>query len=227
MVNPNKIAEVAAVLGEPARAAMLTVLMDGRALTATELAGVAGITPQTASTHLARLVAAELVMVERQGRHRYHRLANAGVARMLEGLMQHASASNWARRAPRTGPRDEALRQARTCYDHLAGRLGVAIADALIERRHVEIDDEAGLITEQGAQFFTRIGIELPVTGKTRRLVSRPLCRMYLDWSERRPHLAGRLGAALCRHSFDAGWVRQINGTRAVSVTPNLNFSRM
>lgn len=220
MVSPNKIAEVAAVVGEPARAAMLTVLMDGRALTASELASVAGVTPQTASTHLARLVAAELVAVESQGRHRYHRLANAAVARVLEGLMQHASASDWTRRAPRTGPRDEALRQARTCYDHLAGRLGVAIADALIKCGHVEIDDEAGLITNTGAQFFAKIGIELPGVDKNRRLVSRPICRLCLDWSERRPHLAGRLGAALCRHSFDAGWVRRIEGTRAVSVTP-------
>ena len=106
MVSPNRIAEVAAVVGEPARAAMLTVLMDGRALTASELAGVAGITPQTASTRLARLIAAELVTVEKQGRHRYHRLASPSVARMLEGLMQHASARDWTRRAPRTGPRD-------------------------------------------------------------------------------------------------------------------------
>lgn len=219
MVSPSKIAEVAAVVGEPARAAMLAVLMDGRALTASELAGVAGVTPQTASTHLARLITAELVVVERQGRHRYHRLASAGVARMLEGLMQHAAASDWSRRAPRTGPLDEALRQARTCYDHLAGRLGVAIADALIARGHVEIGDEAGLITEEGARFFAGIGIDLPATDKSGRLVGRPLCRVCLDWSERRPHLAGRLGAALCRHSFDAGWVRRINGSRAVSVT--------
>ena len=219
LVSPNRIAEVAAVVGDPARAAMLTVLMDGRALTASELAGVAGITPQTASTHLARLVAAELVAVEIQGRHRYHRLANPGVARMLEGLMQHASASDWTRRAPRTGPRDEALRQARTCYDHLAGRLGVAIADALVERGHIEIEEDAGGITDKGAKLFSKVGIELPGVERQGRLVSRPMCRLCLDWSERRPHLAGRLGAALCRHSFEVGWIRRIGGTRAVSVT--------
>lgn len=220
VVTPNNIAEVAAVVGEPARAAMLIVLMDGRALTASELAGVAGITPQTASTHLARLVSADLVAVETQGRHRYHRLANPGVARMLEGLMQHASASGWTRRAPRTGPRDEALRQARTCYDHLAGRLGVAIADTLVECGHVEIEDDAGLITDKGSRFFAKVGIELPRMGKQGRLVGRPLCRLCLDWSERRSHLAGRLGAALCRHGFDAGWFRRIDGTRALVVTP-------
>lgn len=219
MVSPNKIAELAAVVGEPARAAMLTVLMDGRALTASELAVVAGITPQTASTHLARLVAAELVSVETQGRHRCHRLANPGVARMLEGLMQHASAGDWTRRAPRTGPRDEALRQARTCYDHLAGRLGVAIADALVERGHVDVEDDAGLITDKGARFLAKIGIELKSAGAGARLITRPVCRLCLDWSERRPHLAGRLGAALCRHSFEVGWIRRIDGTRAVSVT--------
>jgi DNA-binding transcriptional ArsR family regulator len=220
MVSPNRLAEIAAVIGEPARAAMLSVLMDGRALTASELATVAGITPQTASTHLARLVATELLVIERQGRHRYHRLANASVARMLEGLMQHASSSGWTGRAPRTGPRDEALRQARTCYDHLAGRLGVALADSLIAQGHVEIEDDAGLITDKGTRFFAKVGIELPRVEKQGKLLSRPVCRVCLDWSERRPHFAGRLGAALCRHSFESGWIRRIEGTRAVAVTP-------
>lgn len=218
MVSPNKIAEVAAVIGEPARAAMLTTLMDGRALTAAELASVAGITAQTASTHLARLLAADLISVERQGRHRYHRLKSPTVATMLEGLMQHASAKDWPRRAPRTGPRDEALRHARACYDHLAGRLGVAIADALVTKGHIEVQDEAGLITDTGARFFARNGIALPDPTKG-RLVGRPLCRMCLDWSERRPHLAGRLGAAICRHGFDNGWLRRIDGSRAVAIT--------
>ncbi len=224
MVSPNRIAEVAAVIGEPARAAMLTVLMDGRALTAAELAGVAGVTAQTASTHLARLLAVELISVERQGRHRYHRLTNSSVARMLEGLMQHASAKDWAKRAPRTGPRDKALRYARTCYDHLAGRLGVTIADALVAKGHVEVQDEAGLVTDAGARFFAEAGIMLPDATKG-RLVSRPLCRMCLDWSERRPHLAGRLGAAICLHGFEQGWLRRIDGTRAVTVTPKGEIS--
>ena len=219
MVSPIRIAELAAVVGEPARAAMLTVLMDGRALTASELAAVASVTAQTASTHLARLLAVELVSVERQGRHRYHRLASPSVARLLESLMQHASAKDWTKRAPRTGPRDEALRRARTCYDHLAGRLGVALTDALVANGHVEVQDEAGLITDAGARFFAKSGIMLPEATKG-RLVSRPLCRMCLDWSERRPHLAGRLGAAICRHGFEAGWLRRVEGTRAVAVTP-------
>jgi DNA-binding transcriptional ArsR family regulator len=217
MVTSNRIAEVAAAIGEPARAAMLTMLMDGRALTAAELAGVAGIAPQTASTHLARLIGAELVTVAKQGRHRYHRLAGPPVAWLLESLMQHSTGGLARQHVPRTGPRDEAMRRARTCYDHLAGRLGVAITDALVAQGHVEIDNEAGLITEGGARFFVRIGIALPeASGR----LTRPLCRPCLDWSERRPHLAGRLGAAICTHGFDAGWLRRIDGTRAVSVTP-------
>jgi DNA-binding transcriptional ArsR family regulator len=218
MVGSNRIAEVAAAVGDPARAAMLTMLMDRRALTATELAMVAGIAPQTASTHLARLLAAELVCVEQQGRHRYFRLASPSVARVLEGLMQHAIGNNPAKRTPRTGPRDEALRRARTCYDHLAGRLGVAIADAMLAHGHIEIEDEAGLVTDAGSRFFRRIGLELPEPQKGRP-ASRPLCRLCLDWSERRSHLAGRLGAAICHHSFDRGWLRRIDGTRAVSIT--------
>jgi DNA-binding transcriptional ArsR family regulator len=219
MVAPNRLAEVAAVMGDPARAAMLSVLMDGRALTASELAGVAGITPQTASTHLARLAAAQLVSIEQQGRHRYHRLASSSVARMLEGLMLHAARSDGTRRVPRTGPRDEALRRARTCYDHLAGRLGVALADRLVERGHVEIEDDTGQITAAGALFFAKIGVVLP-EARAGRSAGRPVCRMCLDWSERRPHLAGHLGAALCRHSLEAGWLRRIDGSRAVVVTP-------
>src|SRR5215468_1375855 len=195
MVTANKIAGIAAAIGEPARAAMLTALMDGRALTAAELAGVAGITPQTASGHLSRLIGAELLKVEKQGRHRYHRLASPVVASMLEGLMQHTIGAGSERLAPHTGPRNEAMRRARTCYDHLAGRLGVAIADALVARGCIEIDDEGGVITEAGAAFFHRTGIVLPdAGGRTRRW----LCRPCLDWSERRPHLAGRLGAAIC-----------------------------
>ncbi|MBS0243285.1 MAG: helix-turn-helix transcriptional regulator [Proteobacteria bacterium] len=219
MVSSNRIAEIGAVIGEPARAAMLSALMDGRALTATELARVAGITPQTASTHLARLIGSGLVKVEQQGRHRYHALASPGAAQMLEGLMQHASFQDWDKRKPRTGPRDEALRLARTCYDHLAGRLGVAVADAMIEQKLVEIDEEAGVLTDRGLRFFADAGIVLP-SFSNRRLVARPLCRLCLDWSERRPHFAGRLGAAICKHGFEKAWIRRIDDTRAVLLTP-------
>ena len=212
MAATNKLAIVAACAGDPARASMLNALVDGRAFTAGELSLVAGITPQTASGHLARLVDAGLLRVAKQGRHRYHRLASPDVARMVEGIMQVAAASRPAQANLTVGPRDAALRAARTCYDHLAGGLGVALADALVA---------GGAITDAGETRMRAIGIDLdalaPANG---RKPARMLCRPCLDWSERRPHLAGALGAALCAHCFDRDWIRRIAGTRAVSVTP-------
>ena len=213
MATTHQIAEVAAHLGEPARVAMLAALMDGRALTATELAGVAGITPQTASSHLARLTRAGLLRVDRQGRHRYHRLAAAEVARMLEAVMQLASQPEWRRRRPHVvGPRDAALRMARTCYDHLAGRLGVAIADALVKAGVIELQDDGGVVTGLGMEFFSRVGIGLAPS-------SRPLVRPCLDWSERRVHIAGKIGAAICRHALERHWVRRLSDSRALEIT--------
>ena len=219
MTTTNQIAEIGALVGEPARAAMLAALMDGRALTASELACLARITPQTASSHLARLTSAGLLAVERQGRHRYHRLATPAVARMLEGIMQIAAVElPKPRHAIATGPRDAAMRLARTCYDHLAGRLGVAIAQALVERRAVDFEDDGGQLTRQGERFLAGLGILLPASGVRRP--ARPLCRPCLDWSERRVHVAGRVGAAICSHSFEEDWVRRLAGTRALVITP-------
>ena len=197
---------------------MLAAMMDGRALTATELAAHAGVTPQTASGHLAKLVDAGLVAMERQGRHRYHRLASAEVARMLEGIMRVGPAGG----VVRVGPRDVALRAARTCYDHLAGRLGVALADALVERGHVELSHDGGAVTSGGVAFLESLGLDLATAGapRSRPGAQRMFCRPCLDWSERRPHLAGAVGAALCQRCFTLGWVRRIEGTRAVAVTP-------
>jgi DNA-binding transcriptional ArsR family regulator len=219
MASNAKFAEVAALAGDPARAAMLHALMDGRALTATELAHVAGITPQTASGHLARLAAAGLVAVEKQGRHRYHRLASRAVAQMMESIMQVASGLGTMRPAPVTGPRDAALRAARTCYDHLAGRLGVALADGLAEGGHVELSSDGGVVTETGVALLDRVGIDVETLVAARGRRARVLCRPCLDWSERRPHLAGALGAALCTRSLEEGWIRRVAGSRAVTVT--------
>jgi DNA-binding transcriptional ArsR family regulator len=221
MASNAIFAEIAALAGDPARAGMLHALMDGRALTASELARVAGIAPQTASGHLARMTEGGLVSVEKQGRHRYHRLASKAVAQMMESIMQVASDLPPARRPLRVGPRDAALRAARTCYDHLAGRLGVALADALVSGGYADLTHEAGLITERGMALFDRIGIDVDALS-TRRGTREPriLCRPCLDWSERRPHLAGALGAALCSHGFKHNWIRRIDGTRAVAVTP-------
>jgi DNA-binding transcriptional ArsR family regulator len=217
MVTISSMAEVASLVGEPARAAMLQALMDGRALTATELAFVANITPQTASSHLGQLCASGLVSVLRQGRYRYHRIATPQVAQLLESLMLVAAGTLTTR--ARTGPRDESLRTARTCYDHIAGQLGVGIADAMKQQGWVEIDDDAGVLTASGDMFLAAHGINLDATEK-RRTRALPLCRLCLDWSERRPHFSGRLGAELCRHSLEVGWIRKRPGSRALDVTP-------
>jgi hypothetical protein len=157
---------------------------------------------------------------EKQGRHRYHRLASSAVAHMIESIMQVAADLAPARRLS-IGPRDQALRAARTCYDHLAGRLGVALTDALVGRGYVELDSDAGLMTKTGITFLARIGIDAEtLAARSGKRSGRMLCRPCLDWSERRPHLAGAVGTALCAHCFDQGWVRRIEGTRAVAVTP-------
>ncbi len=213
MASNAVFAEIAALAGDPARAGMLHALMDGRALTASELARVAGIAPQTASGHLSRLVAARLLNVEKQGRHRYHRLASPAVAQMMESIMRVASEP----KRLSVGPRDTGLRAARTCYDHLAGRLGVALADALVAGGHAELGNDAGLVTDKGIRFLARLGVDVEALEQRSKRV---LCRPCLDWSERRPHLAGAVGAALCAHSFDKNWIRRIEGTRAVAVTP-------
>jgi DNA-binding transcriptional ArsR family regulator len=220
MASHAMFAAVAALVGDPARAGMLHALMDGRALTASELAHVAGVAPQTASGHLARMTAVGLLSVEKQGRHRYHRLASQAVAQMIESIMQVASGLG---RKPSlfVGPRDAALRAARTCYDHLAGRLGVALADAMVAGGYAELANDAGLVTAAGVELLGRIGIDVGALQARRgKRTSRVLCRPCLDWSERRPHLAGAVGAAICTHSLEKGWIRRIPGTRAVAITP-------
>jgi DNA-binding transcriptional ArsR family regulator len=213
MSDAGRLSQVAALIGDPARANMLASLLDGRALTAGELAHAARVTPQTASEHLGKLVdACVLTPANRQGRHRYYRLASPQVAAMLESIMVVAGTA-----AP--GPRlsswrgGEALRNARTCYDHLAGRLGVGIADALRKRGHLVLDEDGGEVTPSGVVFLRGLGVDVdPRPG-------RAFCRPCLDWSERRQHLAGRVGAAIACRCFDLGWVARQSGGRAVSVT--------
>jgi len=214
MTVGTHLAEVAAAVGDPARANILCALMDGRALTAKELAYAARVTPQTTSGHLAKLTEAGLLERVRQGRHRYYRLASPLVGRMLEGIMVVAASA-----PPRPRPFakiDEALRTARTCYDHLAGRLGVGLADALQTRGHVVFAGEAGALTETGVEFLHGFGVDL----KDARRSQRALCRPCLDWSERRPHLAGALGAALAARCFDLGWLTRVRDGRALVITP-------
>ena len=221
MASNAKFAAVASLVGDPARAGMLHALMDGRALTAKELARVAGVTPQTASSHLAQMSEIGLLGVEKQGRHRYHRLASQAVAQMIESIMQVAATAERPCRTLTVGPSDAALRAARTCYDHLAGRLGVALTDALVAGGHVELSADAGLVTDGGLILLRRIGIDIDALMADRgKRSARVLCRPCLDWSERRPHLAGAVGAALCARSLAEGWIRRTDGTRAVTLTP-------
>lgn len=215
-MNTHRIAHVTSLVGEPARTAMLLALMDGRALTARELADAARITPATASRHLALLTEASLLSMAQQGRHRYHRLASPEVARVLEGLMQLSTAA-----PPVVGPRNVALRTARTCYDHLAGRLGVAIAAHLQEAGAVVFDDDdlTAEVTDGVPAALRGLGLdaELAPAGSAGR---RAPCRPCLDWSERRMHLAGRLGALICHHCLERGWLLRGQGTRALTITP-------
>lgn len=215
-MNTNQVARIAALVGEPARAGMLLALMDGRALTANELAAAANVAAPTASRHLALLVEGGLLRLDRQGRRRYHRLASAEVARVLEGIMQLSVAP--AAPPVSTGPRDPAMRLARTCYDHLAGRIAVAIADRLVEDGAVVIEDETAVLTARAASPLQALGLALPST--LAAPASRPACRPCLDWGERRMHLAGRFGALLCTHCLDQGWLLRKPRVRTLALTP-------
>jgi DNA-binding transcriptional ArsR family regulator len=222
MSSNARFAEVAAQAADPARASMLHALMGGRALTAVELARAAGVTPQTTSGHLRRMTEAGILTVQKQGRHRYHRLAGASIARMLESIMQVAAELDAGHRKLVFGPKDIGLRKARTCYDHFAGQLGVAITDALVNQGHVELSGDAGIVTESGLEQLARAGIDVTAILQRRTKRSgRVLCRPCLDWSERRPHLGGLVGAVICAHSMQQGWTRRLEGTRAVLVTPH------
>lgn len=208
------ISQIGALIGDPARANILTALMDGRALTASELAEIAGVTAQTASTHLSKLEAGGLIRQQKQGRHKYFSLSGPKVAQLIESLSIFAADSGRLRHRP--GPKDLAMREARVCYDHLAGDLGVRMFDSLVERRYLAFDAGRIDLVRDGERFVEDMNIDLP---KLRGL-RRPLCRCCLDWSERRNHLAGSLGAALLDAVLARGWARRDAGSRAVHFTP-------
>jgi DNA-binding transcriptional ArsR family regulator len=211
------IARVASLVGDPARANMLTALLSGRALTASELAQEAGITPQTASSHLSKLEAGGMVEPEKQGRHRYYRLTDPDVAGVLEGLAGLAARAGHMR--VRTGPKDPALRRARVCYDHLAGDLGVQMLDSMRLQKLVRQKKQDIELTPEGAQFLER---NLQISQAMLAHPRRPVCKACLDWSERRHHLAGTLGAALMTRFTELKWAARDTapGSRVV------NFSR-
>jgi DNA-binding transcriptional ArsR family regulator len=206
-----QLAELAGLIADPGRARILSRLMDGRAQTASELALLAGVTPQTASWHLSRLAQRALLKVERRGPRRLYRLATPLVAQMLEGMMTVA-VTGPSRPSPRI---DDQMRRARTCYDHLAGELGVALTDAMLERGYLLLDQDAGELTAPGAAFLGSFGLDLRSPARRGRV----LCRPCLDWSERRPHLAGRAGAALADLAFQRDWIRRRPQGRSVEIT--------
>jgi DNA-binding transcriptional ArsR family regulator len=208
------LASVARLLADTTRATFCLALLDARAWTPTELARHAGVAPSTATEHLNAMVAGGMLTEERRGRHRYVRLAGPQVAELVEDLA--AAAPLHASPAARTLSADRrrsALAHARTCYDHLAGRVGVAIADAMTQRALV--DWQQGLrLTPAGGRWLAGLEIEVPAAAR------RPALRSCLDWTERRSHLAGAVGAALCRHALDVGWIERVGASRAVVVTP-------
>ncbi|HMA15146.1 MAG TPA: winged helix-turn-helix domain-containing protein [Kiloniellaceae bacterium] len=213
-VDPS-FALVGSLIGVPARANMVAALMDGRAQTASELAFAAGVTPQTASSHLAKLTDAGLLAVERQGRHRYYRLAGPAVADALEPLSHLAPATRAPERRSAQLRRVGELRTARFCYDHLAGRLGVALTDSLLQRRFLRRDEGDFRLGPKGRAFLEGLGLDVAAAEGERR----HFARCCLDWSERRPHLGGALGAALADHLVRRKWLRRDRTPRKAVVT--------
>ena len=213
MVDMPHFASIAALVGEPSRGSMVSALMDGRALTATELALEAGVTPSTASSHLAQLAQAGVVSMAKQGRHRYFRISNPEVASVFEAMMGLAAHSE--RRPPAT-PDVTGMRRARVCYDHLAGERGVQLLERLRARGFVTASDDAPDLTPAGEKWCRNLGIDLDALTSRRR----PLCRPCLDWSERRTHLAGALGASLLERIFALRLARREPGSRLVVFSP-------
>lgn len=215
MVAAANMVEIAALVGDTARATMLAALMGGQALTSSELASLAHISRSTASGHLNKLVGARLLAVTQKRRNRYYRIASPLVARMLEGIKAVAAIETPARYRPRS-VQDDALRFARTCYDHVAGELGVAIADALVAQDLIVLTEDGGEVTKAGARFFVQFGADLNSRAGGRRI----FCRACLDWSERRYHVAGFVGAEILRRCLELGWLARRRDTRAISLTP-------
>ena len=214
MQDGPDIATIAALMGDPGRANMLTALMGGQALTAGELAREAGVTAQTASSHLAKLQAAGLLVGRKQGRHNYFALSGDDVAGVIEALIGLAQRTGHTR--VRTGPKEPAMRKARVCYDHLAGELAVSMLGHLTARGFITETGDDLTLTVTGRTFMQALGLDLSALSRSRR----PLCKGCLDWSVRRTHLAGALGAALLDRFYALGWASRQAGTRLVTFTP-------
>ena len=214
MKDGPDISKIASMMGDPARANMLMALMSGMALTSKELASEAGVTPSTASTHLAQLESCGLVRGRKQGRFRYFDLADTDVAHAVEALVTVAARAGHLRTRP--GPRDDKMREARSCYDHLAGRLAVKIFDRWVASGILEWRKDEVVLTDQGQAFLTERGIDVGALQRQRR----PLCRTCIDWSERKNHLGGSLGAAVFALMLNKGWARRETGARTIVIGP-------
>lgn len=211
-INPN-MAEIAALLGETSRATILASMMDGRFHTASELAYMAAIKPQTASFHLAKLVEGKLIKVEKQGRHRYFQLAGEDIAQFLESFLAISPPPEV--RSLKQSSQIKLLQDARTCYDHLAGKLGVQLTESMLKAGYLTLEGKQFVLTDEGILFFTTFGIDLTALKRKRRSFS----HACLDWSERRYHLAGALGSELLNQFFNLGWLLRVPSIRAIKVT--------
>lgn len=212
MIGTSTVAEIGSLLGDPARVNMMIALLDGRAHTARELATAAGVSPQTASSHLAKLTDARMVIVHRRGRHRFHRLASTEVAELMEQM--HVAGAALAERRTRTsGPKDPAMRELRSCYDHLAGRVAVELSERILDSDDRRPDEPS--LTVAGDALLRGIGIDLEAVAGGRR----PFCRACMDWSERKAHVGGALGAAILTRFWELGWVRPMPRSRALIIS--------
>ncbi|MEW6732020.1 MAG: winged helix-turn-helix domain-containing protein [Acidobacteriota bacterium] len=214
MIAIPDISSIAALIAEPARASMLMALLDGRALPASELAQQAWVSPQTASSHLAKLMEGRLLVVERHGRHRYYRLATWEVGQLIESLLAFAPSPPQPRQMQMSVD-VKAMRLARTCYDHLAGKVGVELAYSLIEKGIIKLSGVYYRVTRQGSKWFDEFGIDIKAAERKRRVFA----KQCFDWSERRDHIAGALGAAILIHLFELGWIARVKGSRTVRIT--------
>jgi DNA-binding transcriptional ArsR family regulator len=213
MTDGSSMVPAATLIGDHARAKMLTALMGGRALTATELAGAAGITKQTGSTHLRKLLDARFIAMEAHGRHRYFRIADEEVAQLLEEFMSFSVRT----RACTTGPKDPALRKARVCYDHLAGELGVLLYASLLQRHAFDFNGATVSLSADGERLIADLGVDVSAV----RSQKRAACRVCMDWSERRHHLAGAVGAAVLTRVIELGWAVRDKSSRAINFRPH------
>lgn len=209
----NEISRISTIIGDPVRSVILWTLLDNRAYTAIELANVVETSPQNISIHLSKLVNADLLTVESQGRHKYYKLLNPEIAGVIEGIANLVPKE----RQKNVTDNNSGIKYCRTCYDHLAGKIGVEITAKLIDEKYIVLDNKAFLVTEEGKNFFNNLGIDLEALKKQKRIFAKPC----LDWSERKHHLSGSLAAALLNKMFEMDWIRRIDNSRAVSITAN------